>query len=166
MAKYSEYKTQYAKDHYKRIPLDVKPEEYDEWKTAAGDTPLNVFIKKCVDENLQGKPQGTLYAKKQERKSRMTPTEIAMENIRYLTTKNKMTVSELQKKIGVSNSFFSQKRKNGMSLDTAFKAARALKVTVDDLCSRKDFCIVELAELAAKYGYELTLKKENGNETL
>lgn len=53
MGKYQEYKNQYSKEHYKRVPLDIKPCEYEEWKKAAGETPLNTFIKNCVREYIR-----------------------------------------------------------------------------------------------------------------
>lgn len=44
----------YAKKNYKRIPLDVRIEKYEEIKAAAeqaGET-VNGFIKKAIDEKL------------------------------------------------------------------------------------------------------------------
>lgn len=58
MGKYQEYKNKYSKEHYKRVPLDIKTSEYEEWKKAAGQTPLNTFIKDCVRNCLRGKACG------------------------------------------------------------------------------------------------------------
>ena len=54
--RYNEYKMNYAKGHYKRVPLDLTLSEYEEWKQAAGETPLNTFIKNCVREHIQTIP--------------------------------------------------------------------------------------------------------------
>ena len=53
MGKYQEYKNEYSRQHYKRIPLDIKTSEYEEWKQAAGQTPLNTFIRQCVAEYIK-----------------------------------------------------------------------------------------------------------------
>ena len=53
MGKYQEYKNEYSRQHYKRIPLDIKTSEYEEWKQAAGQTPLNTFIRQAVKEYIR-----------------------------------------------------------------------------------------------------------------
>ena len=44
----------YAKNHYKRIPLDVQLSKYEEIKAAAESVneSVNGFIKKAVDDRL------------------------------------------------------------------------------------------------------------------
>ncbi|MCR5775483.1 MAG: hypothetical protein K6G42_10405 [Lachnospiraceae bacterium] len=54
------YTEKYAKEHLKRIPLDVKKDKYEEIKTAAdkaGES-VNGFIKKAVDDRLQAERIG------------------------------------------------------------------------------------------------------------
>ena len=51
----TEYFLNYKKTHYKRIPLDVTKEKYDEIKaaaTAAGET-VNGYIKTAVDDRMK-----------------------------------------------------------------------------------------------------------------
>jgi len=51
----TEYNLKYAKSHYKRVPLDVSLDKYDEIKAAAdtqGET-LNGYIKKAIDMRLK-----------------------------------------------------------------------------------------------------------------
>ena len=56
MGKYQEYKNQYSKEHYKRIPLDIK-----QWKKAAGQLPLNTFIRQAVKEYIRhSTPEGEI----------------------------------------------------------------------------------------------------------
>lgn len=46
---------QYAKEHLKRIPLDVRKEKYEEIKTHAekrGEA-VNGFIKRAIDETME-----------------------------------------------------------------------------------------------------------------
>ena len=48
------YNTEYAKEHLKRIPLDVRKEKYAEIKAAAdlaGES-VNGYIKKAIDNRL------------------------------------------------------------------------------------------------------------------
>lgn len=48
------YKNEYAKTHYKRIPLDVTLDKYEQIKTASaelGET-VNGYIKKAIDNRL------------------------------------------------------------------------------------------------------------------
>lgn len=44
----------YAKNHYKRIPLDVQLSKFEEIKTAAEsvEESVNGFIKKAIDDRL------------------------------------------------------------------------------------------------------------------
>lgn len=49
------YTMEYAKTHFKRIPLDVQLEKYAEIKRAsekAGET-VNGYIKKAIDKRLE-----------------------------------------------------------------------------------------------------------------
>lgn len=49
-----QYSIDYSKTHYKRIPLDVTPEKYDQIKTASdllGET-VNGYIKSAIDTRL------------------------------------------------------------------------------------------------------------------
>lgn len=51
----TEYLLNYAKTRYKRIPLDVTKEKYDEIKTAAtaaGES-INGYIKAAVDNRME-----------------------------------------------------------------------------------------------------------------
>lgn len=53
--KKKQYNVEYTKAHYKRIPLDVTHDKYDEIKSAsdhAGET-VNGYIKKAVDMRLE-----------------------------------------------------------------------------------------------------------------
>ncbi len=45
----------YAKTHYRRIPLDVRVEKFEEIKAAADTVrePVNTFIKKSIDLRLE-----------------------------------------------------------------------------------------------------------------
>ena len=54
-----EYKLQFAREKYKRIPLDVPIKSYEKWKKAAetAGLPLNTFIKSAVEEKIS-----TLFA--------------------------------------------------------------------------------------------------------
>lgn len=50
-----DYNMQYAKDHLKRIPLDVPLQKYDEIKEAAagaGET-VNGYIKAAIDRRIE-----------------------------------------------------------------------------------------------------------------
>lgn len=50
-----DYNMQYAKDHLKRIPLDVPIQKYDEIKEAAagaGET-VNGYIKAAIDRRIE-----------------------------------------------------------------------------------------------------------------
>lgn len=51
----SEYKIQYAKDNYKRIPLDVRIEDYEKIKKASqkANDSINGFIKKAINEKIE-----------------------------------------------------------------------------------------------------------------
>lgn len=48
------YNQQYTKEHYKRIPLDVQLNKYDEIKSAADSCgeKVNEFIKKAIDMRI------------------------------------------------------------------------------------------------------------------
>ena len=49
------YTEKYAKEHLKRVPLDVRKEKYEEIKAAAdkaGES-VNGFIKRAIDDRLQ-----------------------------------------------------------------------------------------------------------------
>ena len=53
--KKKQYSMEYAKKKYKRVPLDVSIEKYEEIKKAsekAGET-VNGFIKKAIDTRLE-----------------------------------------------------------------------------------------------------------------
>lgn len=49
------YQVKYKKENYKRIPLDVSVEKYDEIKTISQDLneSVNGFIKKSIDERIK-----------------------------------------------------------------------------------------------------------------
>ena len=49
------YNMEYAKQQYKRIPLDVQKEKYEEIKAAAdkASESVNGYIKKAIDERMQ-----------------------------------------------------------------------------------------------------------------
>lgn len=51
-----DYINEYAKTHYKRIPLNVKPEEYERIKAAASASreSINGYIKKAIYMRLKG----------------------------------------------------------------------------------------------------------------
>lgn len=48
------YNDQYKRDHFKRIPLDVQKEKYDQIKAAAdkANESVNGYIKKAVDMRM------------------------------------------------------------------------------------------------------------------
>lgn len=52
--KKTQYDIQYQKDHLKRIPLNVRLEEYEKIKEAAGalNEPVNTFIKKAIQDRI------------------------------------------------------------------------------------------------------------------
>lgn len=54
-AKNVDYKLKFAKDKYKRIPLDLPLEMAEKWKKAAeiAGMPLNTFIKSAVNEKIE-----------------------------------------------------------------------------------------------------------------
>lgn len=50
----TEYLLEFAKTHYKRIPLDVTKEKYEQIRSASsavGET-VNGYIKKAIDDRL------------------------------------------------------------------------------------------------------------------
>lgn len=54
-AKYNDYKIKFAKENYKRVPLDLKKEKYEQIKAAAeksGES-VNGYIKTAVDQRMQ-----------------------------------------------------------------------------------------------------------------
>ena len=54
MASRSEYITAYKKENYKRVPLDLKKEQYQELKAAAdcAGTSINAYIKTAIEEKI------------------------------------------------------------------------------------------------------------------
>lgn len=50
-----QYNDQYRKDHFKRIPLDVQKEKYDQIKAAADNAgeSVNGYIKKSIDMRME-----------------------------------------------------------------------------------------------------------------
>lgn len=53
--KYNEYKMNYARDVYKRVPLDLKKDKYEDVRRAAesvGES-VNGYIKSAIDRRLQ-----------------------------------------------------------------------------------------------------------------
>lgn len=52
--KYNNQRNLYKKDHYKRIPLEVTFEKYEQIKAAADNNSesVNGYIKKAVDKRL------------------------------------------------------------------------------------------------------------------
>lgn len=54
-AKYNDYKIRFAKENYKRVPLDLKKEKYEQIKDAAeraGES-VNGYIKAAVEQRMQ-----------------------------------------------------------------------------------------------------------------
>lgn len=53
--KQTPYKVEYAKAHYRRIPLDVSIQTAERWKAAAdaAGKPLNAFIKEAVEAKIE-----------------------------------------------------------------------------------------------------------------
>lgn len=49
------YNIKYQKENYKRIPLDVTPEKYEEIKTAAEQQgeKVNTYIKKAIEQRME-----------------------------------------------------------------------------------------------------------------
>lgn len=49
------YNHQYTKEHYKRVPLDMSPGQYDTTKAAADSVgeSVNGFIRKSVSERIE-----------------------------------------------------------------------------------------------------------------
>lgn len=49
------YNDQYKKDHFKRIPLEVQLEKYDQIKAAADNAgeSVNGYIKKSIDMRME-----------------------------------------------------------------------------------------------------------------
>lgn len=54
MADRKDYFNKYKKENYKRIPLDVRPEEYENIKNhaASKDESVNGFIKRAINETI------------------------------------------------------------------------------------------------------------------
>lgn len=54
-AKKKAYNQAYTKENYKRVPLDLRKEKYDEVKEAADRTghTVNGYIKTAIDEKLE-----------------------------------------------------------------------------------------------------------------
>lgn len=53
--KYSDYKIRFAKENYKRVPLDLKKDKYEQIKAAAeksGES-VNGYIKTAVEQRMQ-----------------------------------------------------------------------------------------------------------------
>lgn len=48
----SEYYVQYAKENLKRVPLDLRKEDYEKLKAAAGAS-VNGYIKAAINEKLE-----------------------------------------------------------------------------------------------------------------
>lgn len=50
-----EYNLEYSKKHYKRVPLDLTIEKYEEAKKAAemAGEPLNRYIKNAIDRRIE-----------------------------------------------------------------------------------------------------------------
>ena len=50
-----QYRIKYAREHLKRIPLDVTKEKYEEIKKAADDVQesVNGYIKKAIDDRMK-----------------------------------------------------------------------------------------------------------------
>ncbi len=50
----TKYQLQYAKDNYKRIPLDVRIEDYERIKQASekANESINGFIKKAINNRI------------------------------------------------------------------------------------------------------------------
>lgn len=55
--KKKQYNLKYAREKYKRIPLDVSLQFYEEIKTAADleNKPVNRFIKDCIEDHIKSK---------------------------------------------------------------------------------------------------------------
>ena len=53
------YNQEYTKNHYKRIPLDVQFDKYEQIKAAADscNEKVNEFIKKAIDTRLDSMPK-------------------------------------------------------------------------------------------------------------
>lgn len=53
--KRKEYLISYQKEHYKRVPLDIKKEDYQELQRIAKSVnePVNAFIKTAIDERIK-----------------------------------------------------------------------------------------------------------------
>ncbi len=51
----TEYLNMYARTHYKRVPLNLKFDEYEALKEAADacNEPVNTYIKKAINERIQ-----------------------------------------------------------------------------------------------------------------
>lgn len=49
------YFNKYQHDHYKRVPLNLKFDEYEALKEAADacNEPVNTYIKKAINERIQ-----------------------------------------------------------------------------------------------------------------
>lgn len=53
--KRKEYLIAYQKEHYKRVPLDIKKDDYQELQSVAKKVkePINAFIKTAIDERIE-----------------------------------------------------------------------------------------------------------------
>lgn len=50
-----QYRLDYAKTKYKRVPLDMKKEDYEKLQAvaAAAGEPINAYIKKAIAERME-----------------------------------------------------------------------------------------------------------------
>ena len=54
----TKYKTDYARKKYKRVPLDLRKEDYEELQALAAELgePINAFIKKAIAMRMSWMP--------------------------------------------------------------------------------------------------------------
>lgn len=62
----TQYTVKYASNHYKRVPLDLKQDYYDQVKAFLTDkgVPVNTYIKSALSEKLE--QDGFQYVPKKE----------------------------------------------------------------------------------------------------
>lgn len=127
---------------------------------------------KCVDDYVCLRPLSVrkckppckdfAYGKTKCRRkdAEMTITELFALNVYTLCKRNGLKIGEVEEKAGVCIGYISRvKSGGGVSFATAFRFAKILNVSLDDLAT--DIRFKELQEIADEYGFRLVEKEGN-----
>lgn len=82
-------------------------------------------------------------------------SEIVCFNAKYLMQKKGLLVGDVEKQIGKAVGYFSRNRisNSEMTIDTVYRLAKILDVSVDDLCS--DIKLKDIKEYLSELGYKV-----------